>query len=107
MKAVNTNPCQSPRSRALFSASVGRLMLVPDSRLYRGIHNPPRPAMPKPRQRRYSGLVLSVLFLALSGFIFPVRLFAAPAYVQSAYTCPQAAQTTVSVSYAAAQGAGD
>ena len=107
MKTVNANPCQSPRSRALFSASVGRLTLVPDRRRYRGIPNPPCPTLLKPRQQRSGGLVSSLLFLAISGFLCPASLFAAAAYVQSAYTCPQAAQTTVSVSYSAAQGAGD
>ncbi|MFY9986150.1 MAG: hypothetical protein WAK31_15405, partial [Chthoniobacterales bacterium] len=104
MKTVNTNPPQLPRLLALFSASVGRLILVPVSRPNHETSNPLRPPMPR---QRSLGLVSSLLFLALSSFLCSHSLLAAPAYVQSAYADPQTSQTTVSVTYSVAQGAGD
>src|SRR5246127_3526814 len=105
MKNVIKNLPQLPRSLALFSASVGRLIRVLVGRQNRESSNPLSSSGSK--RERSPGLVLSLLFLGLSTFLCPHSLLAAPAYVQSAYACPQAPQTTVSVTYSAAQGAGD
>src|ERR1700730_779352 len=61
------------------------------------------------RRRWTPSLALCILsfFIATGGALWPQNLSAAPVYVQGNYAVPQAAQTTVTVAYSAAQRAGD
>ena len=50
---------------------------------------------------------LPLLFIAAGGALFPENVSATPAFVHGYYSCPQTAQSTVPVTFAAAQTAGN
>jgi hypothetical protein len=108
MERVDTIPHQLPRLLDMVSSNLRRLALMLVGRLKCETHNRLFRRAPKQRHRRpWLVLGLSPVLVVVTGELCSHSLFAAPIYVQGTYSAPQTSQTTVSVPYSAAQGAGN